>query len=83
MPVFELPDERVKVPAAWLIDQAGWKGHCQDGVGVHSGHALVLVNQGGDSGRALLKLATDIVASVKQRFDISLELEPRIYGLAA
>ena len=83
MPVFVLPDERVKVPAAWLIDQAGWKGQRQDGVGVHSGHALVLVNHGSDSGKALLKLAADIVASVKQRFDISLEIEPRIYGAVA
>ncbi|MEP4148111.1 MAG: UDP-N-acetylmuramate dehydrogenase [Halioglobus sp.] len=83
MPAFVLPDDRVKIPAAWLIDQLGWKGHRQDGVGVHSGHALVLVNHGGDSGTALLKLAADIVASVNQRFDISLEIEPRVYGLAA
>ncbi|MDG2328249.1 MAG: UDP-N-acetylmuramate dehydrogenase [Halioglobus sp.] len=81
MPVFVQQDNRVKVPAAWLIDQIGWKGHRQNGVGVHPGHALVLVNYGGDSGKALLQLAADISASVSERFDINLEIEPRVYGL--
>jgi UDP-N-acetylmuramate dehydrogenase len=80
MPVFELADNRVKIPAAWLIDQAGWKGHKQNGLGVHQGHALVLVNCGNDSGADLLQLAEDIVASVHQRFGLGLEMEPRIYG---
>ena len=80
MPGFPQAEDEIKIPAAWLIDQLGWKGRMHNGVGVHAGHALVLVNYGSDSGAALLKLATDIVTSVQQRFGITLEIEPRVYG---
>ncbi len=71
----------MKIPAAWLIEQAGWKGRRVDGVGVHPGHALVLVNYGSDSGSELLDLAYSIMASVSAQFAVALEIEPRIYGL--
>ena len=80
VPTYPQADGRVKVSAAWLIDQAGWKGQCRGGVGVHPGHALVLVNYGSDSGAELLALAAEIADSVEQRFGISLEIEPRVYG---
>lgn len=81
LPVYPLADgDRCKLAAAWLIEQCGWKGHRQEGVGVHPGHALVLVNYGGNSGAALLRLAEDIAASVAARFDVTLEIEPRVYG---
>lgn len=83
MPVFKLADGGRKVPAAWLIETCGWKGYSQDGVGVHGGHALVLINQGCNSGRIVLDLATRIQDSVRQRFDCDLEIEPRIYGTTA
>ena len=53
IPNYGQADGRVKLPAAWLIDQAGWKGHCGEGVGVHPNHALVLVNLGANSGSAV------------------------------
>ena len=80
MPVYAQADQHTKIPAAWLIEQAGWKGHKRGGVGVHPGHALVLVNYGTDSGSELLALADEIVASVQARFGIALQAEPRIYG---
>jgi len=46
-----------KLPAAWLIDQAGWKGHRSGDVGVHDRQALVLVNHGTGSGQQIATLA--------------------------
>ncbi len=80
LPAYPQPEGGVKLAAAWLIEQCGWKGRRADGVGVHPWHALVLVNYGSDSGRELLRLAVDIAASVQARFGVALEMEPRIYG---
>jgi UDP-N-acetylmuramate dehydrogenase len=70
----------VKFPAAWLIDQAGWKGHRRGPVGVHGRQALVLVNYGGATGEQILALADDIAGDIARRFDIDLEIEPVILG---
>lgn len=83
MPVFRLADGSTKIPAAWLIEACGWKGYTQSGVGVHGGHALVLINQGSNSGGAVLDLAGRIQQSVRRRFGCELEIEPRIYGAVA
>ncbi len=80
VPCYPQSDGSVKVSAAWLIEQTGWKGHRANGVGVHPGHALVLVNYGSDAGGQLLALAHEIMASVNERFGISLNIEPRVYG---
>jgi len=74
------PDGTLKVPAAWFIERCGWKGFRGNGVGVHREHALVLVNQGSDDGATLLALAREIAASVRERFGLALEIEPRVYG---
>ena len=83
LPVFALGDARAKLPAGWLIEACGWKGYSANGVGVHAAHALVVVNQGADTGTAVLELAARIQASVRLRFGCELEIEPRIYGVAA
>lgn len=68
----------VKVPAAWLVERAGFpKGYRDGGVGVSSRHALALVNFGGTSAQ-LLALAERIVQVVEQRFGVRLELEPEV-----
>ena len=72
----------VKVPAAWLVDQCGWKGMRRGAVGVHTQQALVLIHYGGGSGEQLLALAGDIARDVSARFGIALELEPTVYGAA-
>lgn len=69
-----------KLSAAWLIEQAGWKGHRAGDAGVSPDHALVLVNHGQASGAQLLALARQIAASVQQRFGVAIEPEPRIVG---
>ena len=73
---YELPDGRYKVPAAWLIDQAGWKGHRRGAIGVHDRQALVLVNHGGGRGADLWALAQEIRADVREKFGV--ELEPEV-----
>ncbi len=75
------PDgERVRVPAATLIDACGWKGYRAGDAGVWSRHALVLVNHGGAGGREILDLAHRIRDDIAQRFDVELELEPAVLG---
>jgi UDP-N-acetylmuramate dehydrogenase len=71
----------VKVPAAWLIEQAGFaKGYALGGAGVSSRHTLALVNRGGASAAEILALAEEIVAAVDARFGIRLEREPVLVG---
>jgi UDP-N-acetylmuramate dehydrogenase len=73
-------DAMRKLSAAWLIDACGWKGHRDGDAGVSPEHALVLVNHGHATGEQLLALARAIAASVRARFGVALEPEPRIVG---
>jgi UDP-N-acetylmuramate dehydrogenase len=68
----------VKVPAAWLIEQSGWKGHRRGPHGVHDRQALVLVNHGGAQGQDIRDLAYEIIASVREKFGIELHPEVNI-----
>lgn len=69
-----------KVPAAWLIEQCGFKQ--RDGaVCVHADHALVIINPQERPAREIAALAREIVAEVQGRFGILLEQEPRRYGV--
>jgi len=81
LPVFRGNDEASrKLSAAWLIDQCGWKGHRDGDAGVAATHALVLVNHGQATGAQLLDLARRIAESVRTRFGVMLEPEPRVIG---
>ncbi|HEY4503081.1 MAG TPA: UDP-N-acetylmuramate dehydrogenase [Candidatus Paceibacterota bacterium] len=65
----------MKVPAGWLVEQAGWKGKRVCNTGVHEKHALVLVNHGGANGEEIKNLAKEISDSVLQKFGLQLNLE--------
>jgi len=81
IPTFPAPGG-VKVPAAWLVEQAGFrKGHRANGVGISSRHALALVNLGGTTTQ-LLALAEAIEGAVLQKFGIRLEREPVVVSSA-
>lgn len=80
LPTF--PAERgTKVPAAWLVEHAGYpKGFQRDGVGISTHHSLALVNLGDGTTAELLGLAEEIRAAVADRFGITLEREPVAIG---
>jgi UDP-N-acetylmuramate dehydrogenase len=72
---------KVKIPAAWLIEQAGFaKGYARGLAGISTRHTLALVNRGGATAREILALAEEIEAAVKSRFAVSLEIEPVLVG---
>jgi UDP-N-acetylmuramate dehydrogenase len=76
MPHYLDPAQKEKIPAAWLIDQCGWKGKHIGNAGVHDKQALVLVNLGGATGAEIAFLANQIQLSVKEKFGI--ELTPEV-----
>lgn len=78
MPSFKHTDGSIKIPAAWLIEQCGWKGRRFGDAGVHASQALVLVNYGKASGAQILDLASQIRESVQKRYQIQLEPEVNI-----
>lgn len=68
--------EEVKVPAAWLVEHAGFhKGYRIGGVGVSTNHTLALINISGTA-RELLALAAAIQKKVHEQFGILLDREP-------
>ncbi|OGT40572.1 MAG: UDP-N-acetylenolpyruvoylglucosamine reductase [Gammaproteobacteria bacterium RIFCSPHIGHO2_12_FULL_38_14] len=73
-----LQKDQVKIPAAWLIEQAGFKGKRIGDIGVHQKQALVLVNHGNGSGLALKHLSEQIQQAVFRKFNIQLTPEVTI-----
>jgi UDP-N-acetylmuramate dehydrogenase len=72
---------RVKVPAAWLIEQAGFaKGYALGAAGISSRHTLAIINRGGATATGILALAGQIASAVEARFGIQLEMEPVMVG---
>ena len=78
IPGYKQPEDKVKVPAAWLIDQAGWKGKTFGKIGVHKNQPLVLVNYGGGQGADIRDLAMKVRESVVQKFGVELTPEVNI-----
>ncbi len=79
MPGYPVDEHHIKVPAAWLIDRAGWKGYREGAVGVHERQALVIVHYGGDNGASVLSLSQRIRDSVLEKYQIPLEAEVNIW----
>lgn len=78
-PLYEV-DEVYKVPAAWLVEQSGYrKGLRRGGVGISENHALALVHRGGGSSDELLALGDEIREAVERRFGVRLEREPTVF----
>jgi len=79
-PSYPVNENLVKVPAGWLIEQAGWKGHREGNVGVHTKQALVLVNYGGGTGSEIKALAEKIQKSVFEKYGIEINPEVNFIG---
>lgn len=76
---YPLGTGEVKLAAGWLLEKAGWRGHQQDGVGMHAKQALVLVNTGRRQGEVVLEYARLIQQNIAARFGVTLEREPVAY----
>ena len=73
-------DGHSKLSAAWMIEEAGFKGHRDGDAGISSRHALVLVNHGHASGPQLWALAGKVIDAVAARFGVQLTPEPVVVG---
>ncbi len=81
-PRFPGPDGTVKVPAAWLIERAGFrKGYSAGGARISAKHTLALTNPGGATAAGLMALARDIRDAVRDMFGVILVNEPVLIGL--
>jgi UDP-N-acetylmuramate dehydrogenase len=78
IPSYATNDDKLKISAAWLIEQCGWKGYRRGDAGCNAKQALVLVNYGNASGEQIYELSEEIRQSVKERFGIELEREVNI-----
>lgn len=75
MPSYPIDEERVKVPAGWLIDHAEWKGKALGRAAVHDRQALVLVNLGGATGKEVMTLAERVCEDVFNKYGIRITPE--------
>lgn len=78
MPHYKISENEVKVPAGWLIEQAGFKGKRFGDAGIHKNQALVLVNYGNATGKEILAVSKDIQETILNKFGISIEAEVNI-----
>lgn len=75
IPAFVM-DHGVKIPAGWLIEQAGWKGKALGKAAVHDKQALVLVNLGGAAANDIVALSDEVRKTVSEKFGI--EISPEV-----
>lgn len=75
---YDLPDDYVKIPAGWLIEQCGWKGKQIGNTGTYKSQALVIVNHGRARGDEIWDLAHQIQDTVHEKFKILLTPEVNV-----
>ena len=78
MKYYNVSETEVKVPAGWLIEQAGFKGKRFGDAGIHKNQALVLVNYGNATGQEILNVSKDIQDTIFKRFGINIEAEVNV-----
>ena len=78
MKYYEISETEVKVPAGWLIEQAGFKGKRFGDAGIHKNQALVLVNYGNATGQEIVNVSKEIQETIFQKFGIHIEAEVNI-----
>ena len=79
--MFPATEGKIKIPAAWLIEQAGFgKGYRLGRTGISTKHSLALVNLGGATAAEIIELKESIQDAVAEKFKILLEPEPIFIG---
>ena len=77
VPHYDLPDSTIKIPAAWMIEQCGWKGKRSGNAAVYDKQPLVIVNYTGEAyPEEIIGLEKRIIESVSRKFGI--ELHPEV-----
>ncbi|SVB51479.1 uncharacterized protein METZ01_LOCUS204333 [marine metagenome] len=79
IPFIGIDEKKFKIPVAYLIESAGWKGHKEGEVEVSSDHALVIISSGKAKSEDIIGLSTKISEDISNKFNIDLEIEPAIY----
>lgn len=83
-PNYPASDGKVKLSAAWLIENAGFnKGFVHGNVGLSSKHTLAVINRGGGTAREVLELVKMIQDAVRAKFGVDLDPEPVFVGLTS
>lgn len=80
VPHYDVDAGHVKIPAAWLIEQSGWKGRALGPAAVHDRQPLVLVNRGGATGADVLRLCEAVRSAVRRQFSVDLQPEVNLIG---
>ncbi len=81
LPSYPAPGQRCKIPAAWLVENAGFhKGYTRGHVGLSRKHALAIVNRGGATAAEVMALQGEIRRAVDERFGVALVPEPAFVG---
>ncbi len=81
VPHWPAGEGKIKVPAAWLLEQAGFvKGYGAGPAGISTRHTLALTNRGGATCADIERLQDEIVRGVRERFGVTLEREPVLVG---
>lgn len=75
LPHYEIDADHVKIPAGWLIEQCGWKGKSLGPAAVYNKQALVIINNGGATGKDIVALSDAIRTDVQQKFGIDIHPE--------
>ncbi len=81
VPSYAASDERCKIPAAWLVEHAGfYKGYMLGRVGISHKHSLAIVNRGGATAAEIVELKNEIQRGVRDKFGVPLVAEPVFVG---
>ena len=75
VPHYIVSEDSIKIPAAWLIEQCGWKGKTHGGAAVYEKQPLILVNQHHATSQDIMELASLIQQSVQDKFQIQIHPE--------
>ncbi|MEC8003619.1 MAG: UDP-N-acetylmuramate dehydrogenase [Pseudomonadota bacterium] len=80
MPQYPVGANTVKLSAAWMIDQLGWRGVEECGVSVSEKHALVVINKSARYASEVIEFTNKITYSVFEKYSVSLDREPELVG---